>query len=78
MQDEDTMKDQFPLLDQNYQFGTEITEQQCYKIDPRIVVLLKNSGSNINARDYVNNTPIFLENYLKENVNVFWQHAMLR
>lgn len=49
---------QYPIENQNYTFGQQITQEQCYKINPVIVKILANYHANVNQKDAVFFTPL--------------------
>jgi hypothetical protein len=51
-------KDQYKIVNPNYLNTNELIDQ-CYKINPDIVDILKSKGANVNHKDAVNATPIF-------------------
>lgn len=60
MADEDKISDQYPIYNQDYRSTGEITEEQCYKINPKIVdLLVKKYKLLVNKKDNNQSTPIF-------------------
>jgi hypothetical protein len=50
---------QYPIFSKNYTSVNDITEQDCYNIDPTIVNILVKNRASINAKDRSRLTPIF-------------------
>lgn len=67
MSEEHQNSPQYPIQNQNYTFSQQITQEQCYKIQPNIVKLLVDKRANINQKDAVFFTPL---HYALETLHV--------